>query len=373
MRALGLHQRSSAVPLAWLWLALVMYASLFPFEGWRWPPGAALADLARLRWPRWWDGFDATANLLGYMPLGLLLTLAVRRRLRRWAWAALLAVAAGAALSFAMELTQQLLPLRVPSLMDWVLNTAGTALGALLAGAVLAVDWPARWSRTHDRWLESGGTGAAVLLLLWPVALLFPTPMPLGLGQIGPRLREAALAALHDVPWADGASAWLQPDAGHAARLALFPEGLATALGLLAPCLLVYAASRPGWRRALLAVGAPLVALGTTALSTALNFGPDHAWAWRTPTALVALVLASAVALALVRIGPRLAAGLALVALTGLVMLVHQAPTDPYFAQSLQGWEQGRFIRFHGLARWVGWLWPYAAMAWLLARLRQAG
>ena len=46
--------------------------------------------------------------------------------------------------------------------------------------------------------------------------------------------------------------------------------------------------------------------------------------------------------------------------------------TDPYFADSLQGWEQGRFIRFHGVARWIGWLWPYAAMAWLLARPRPA-
>jgi hypothetical protein len=26
-------------------------------------------------------------------------------------------------------------------------------------------------------------------------------------------------------------------------------------------------------------------------------------------------------------------------------------------------------VRFHGIAQWVGWLWPYAAMAWLLARV----
>jgi hypothetical protein len=52
-----------------------------------------------------------------------------------------------------------------------------------------------------------------------------------------------------------------------------------------------------------------------------------------------------------------------------MVALVAQAPTDPYFAQSLQAWEQGRFIRFHGAAQWVGWLWPYAAMAYLLARV----
>ena len=27
------------------------------------------------------------------------------------------------------------------------------------------------------------------------------------------------------------------------------------------------------------------------------------------------------------------------------------------------------FIRFHGVAQWVGWLWPYAALAVLLARV----
>jgi hypothetical protein len=48
------------------------------------------------------------------------------------------------------------------------------------------------------------------------------------------------------------------------------------------------------------------------------------------------------------------------------------APADPYFAASLQLWEQGQFIRFHGMSQWVGWLWPYAAMAWLMARLAGA-
>jgi hypothetical protein len=60
-------------------------------------------------------------------------------------------------------------------------------------------------------------------------------------------------------------------------------------------------------------------------------------------------------------------------ALTGLLVLVHQAPTDPYYAQSLQAWEQGRWVRFHGLAQWVGWLWPFAAIGWLLTRLSARG
>ncbi|WP_395701695.1 VanZ family protein [Aquabacterium sp.] len=366
----GSQQRSAAVPLAWLWLVLVVYASLFPFDGWRWPPGAGLIDLMHLRWPRWWDVFDVVANLLGYLPLGLLVALGTLHAGRPWPRALLQAAAAGATVSFAMEVTQQLLPQRVPSLMDWVLNAGGALLGGLAAVLLGATGLPQRWSRTHDRWLDSGGAGAVVLLMLWPVALLFPTPVPLGLGQIGGRLRDLAMAALVDVPWADTAVAWLEPGPS-ALRLSVVSEGLATGLGLLAPCLLVYAASRAGWRRALLAIGAPLIAVVATTLSTVLNFGPSHGWAWLTPSVAVTLGVASGLALALVWVGPRLAGGLALVALTGLVVLVHQAPTDPYFAQSLQGWEQGRFIRFHGLARWVGWLWPYAAMAWLLARLGQ--
>jgi hypothetical protein len=52
-----------------------------------------------------------------------------------------------------------------------------------------------------------------------------------------------------------------------------------------------------------------------------------------------------------------------------LTLVVGVAQADPYFAQSLQAWEQGRFVRFHGLAQWIGWLWPYGAMGWLLSRL----
>ena len=40
-----------------------------------------------------------------------------------------------------------------------------------------------------------------------------------------------------------------------------------------------------------------------------------------------------------------------------------------------QLWEQGRFLRFHGLSQWLGWLWPYAALALglKLALRRQTG
>ena len=109
--------------------------------------------------------------------------------------------------------------------------------------------------------------------------------------------------------------------------------------------------------------------VAATTLSTALSFGPAHAMAWVTPWSLPALALGTVLVLAATLLDLRPAAGIGLAVLGALVVLVSQAPLDPYFAASLQRWEQGRFIRFHGLAQWIGWLWPYAAMVWLLGRL----
>jgi peptidoglycan/LPS O-acetylase OafA/YrhL len=136
--------------------------------------------------------------------------------------------------------------------------------------------------------------------------------------------------------------------------------------------LIAISIARPGWRRLVLVAGALALGLVTTTLSTAMNFGPDHALAWRTPHTLAGFALGALLAAGLAFVPARLVAGIGLVALTALVLLVAQAPADPYFAQSLQRWEQGRFIRFHGAAQWIGWLWPYAAMLYLLSRLGAA-
>ena len=361
------RHRSSAVPLAWLYAALIIYASLYPFTGWQEARGPLLAFLA-LPWSRWWTGFDLVSNLLGYLPLGFLVCLAWVRQGGRPAVAFGLAVLTGGLLSCAMELVQNFLPQRVSSNVDLALNVAGAAAGAGLGLAAHSVGAVALWHGWRNRWFVERSAGGLALLMLWPVGLLFPTPVVLGLGQVLGRLQDNLAGWLQDAPTASELHDWL---AVGPRQEALSPgaELLAVALGLLAPCLVGFTVVRPGWRRLVLVVGLALLGFVATTLSTALNFAPQHALAWLTTPALAAFGCGMVLAALLVAVPARVSAGLGLVALTAAVVLLAQAPTDPYFSQNLQAWEQGRFIRFHGAAQWVGWLWPYAALAYLLARV----
>jgi VanZ family protein len=361
--------RHAAVPLLLAWTAMVVYASWFPLSGWRWPAVGVVLGLLRLPWPRWHDAFDIVANLLGYVPLGALLVLVLVRALRGgWrAWCH--AVLAAAALSYLLEVGQGLLPQRVPSLLDWLLNTVGAMAGGALG---LWIERAGSWDwlqRTGERWFVLRSRVGLALMLLWPLGLLFPTPVPLGLGHVWERMGELVRDTTSR---AASGSSWLQwIDAGpvHVARLSPPAELLAVALGLLGPCLVTYSMAQPGLRRAWLALGAAALGFGVTTLSTALNFGPQHAFAWCTSTSIAGLALGGVLAVLLLGSGRRMAAGLGLVAVTAGLVLVAQAPADPYYAQSLHNWEQGRFIRFHGLAQWIGWSWPYLATLWLLRQI----
>lgn len=359
---------SSALPLALVWAGFIVYASLYPFAGWRGPMGP-WAEWLTLPLPPWRDTFDQWANFAGYAPLGLLAVLAVLRSGGGLAAAVVVGAACAPVLSFAMEVAQHALPGRYPSLLDWRLNTAGGLAGAALAVALQAGRGVDAWQALRARWFVSHSGPPLALLLLWPVGLLFPAPLPLTTGPNAERLRLALFDMLGHLPraveWLDAwERAWPTPlSHGPWFRVA------AIGLGLAVPLLLAASVMRATWRRAVVALAVVAAGLTATTLSSALNFGPQHALAWLLPAVgpgmAVALVLA-ALALPLPR---RAVALLGLAATLGLLALAFQAAADPYFAQSLSAWEQGRFIRLHGLAQWVGWLWPLAALAWFVARL----
>ena len=356
------HPReSSALTLTLVFTGLVIYASLYPFSGWFWPAGQPLAAMLVPPWPRYHIGFDDWSNFVGYMPLGALVYASALRRGRGRVAAGVIACVLPSMLSWMLEFTQHFLPARYPSLMDWALNSLGAAAGLSLAIAIHSAGAGVRWSTVRERWFVPHSGATLALLLLWPVGFLYPRNVPFGLGVTWERLQEAAYDLLNDhplAPWFDWLWASLGENTGTMSKAA---EGFSVALGLLGPCLVAFSIARPGWYRAAIVPLAVAVGLGANTLSAALNFGPVHALGWVTSTVPIGLGLGVVLALACVFIGRRPAAALGLVALSVNVALVAQAPSDPYYADSLQAWEQGRFIHFHGLAQWVGWLWPFAA------------
>lgn len=364
--------KTSAWPLAQAYAALIVYASLYPFTGWRdqgIPPWEFLAS----PWPRYWTGFDLTANMVGYAPLGFLLALSFLRRGGRPVTpsnrsAIAVATLAATVLSLAMEALQSYLPYRVPSNVDFGLNALGAFLGAAVAGGLEMAGAIDRWSRFRQRWFVQEARGALVLLALWPVALLFPAAVPLGLGQVFERLEIALAQWLSDTPfleWLPVREIELQP---------LMPgiELLCVMLGAVIPCLLGYSIISSMARRAAFALAVLSAGILATALSAALSWGPVHAWAWLSEPVRLGLAVGLVLSLALLPLPRRGCAALLLLALVVHLSLLNQAPASAYFAQTLQTWEQGRFIHFNGLVQWLGWLWPYAALVYVLIRVSRS-
>jgi len=140
-------------------------------------------------------------------------------------------------------------------------------------------------------------------------------------------------------------------------------------LGALIPCLLGFSVIPAVGRRAVFVLAVFAAAVGASLLSAVLSYGPVHAWAWFSRPVQAGLLLAAVFALLLLRVPVPTGAALLLLGLGVYLSLINQAPASPYFAHNLQIWEQGRFIRFHGLAQWLGWLWPYAVLLYVLTRV----
>jgi VanZ family protein len=363
--------KTSAWPLSGAYSLLVVYASLYPFSGWRdqeLPPW----DFLFAGWPRYWTAFDLLANVVGYVPLGFLLALSfIRRGNVRLASrhpnlaAVVVAGFAGTALAFCMEAVQNYLPSRVASNVDFALNALGTLIGGIVATGLEVGGAVAHWSRFRDRWFIPEARGALVLLALWPFALLFPAAVPFGLGQVLERLEAGIADWLHETPFLD----WMPIREVELQPLVPAAELLCVALGAFIPCLLGYTILRSLGRRALFALAAVAVGIAVTALSAALSWGPTHAWAWLSLPVRVGLAFGLVLAFLMLAVPRRGCAAMLLLALVVHLSVLNQAPESAYFADTLQAWEQGRFIRFHGVVQWLGWLWPYAVLVYVLVRV----
>lgn len=357
--------RPSRLPHA----ALVTYAialvigTLYPMSGWR-SSGLPLFGFLFDPWPRWWTWFDIVVNIVVYLPGGLLLAMVLRES--RWArFAVLISLAAGSLAAISLEALQSLLPNRVPSRLDWLANTAGAGLGALLAplGAELA----ARGQRTLDQRIAINGTDSAIGTTLVGIWLLIQWPPQRLLFGHGDLLHELVLLAeLAGLP--SSPSNWRL-----GAEHTVFAEALGVAMAVASIGLIVREVLPTRAPRAAVTAALLFAAVSVKTVATATLIGPGKAVGWLTAGAQGGL-LTGAVILALLSAAQRATRlRLAMVALALNSLLTTVFPFDAYYASALASWENSSWRNIDGLLRTASSLWPYAAIGWCGQRLRYLG
>jgi VanZ family protein len=160
-----------------LWVVLIFYGSLFPWQFHaRSLPGDLLAAIVQ-SWPRQLERFvirDAFVNVALYLPLGLFGWMALQRA-GRMSLSFTAPLVCGVLISSLVETLQYFTATRTSSLMDVALNTSGTAAGIAIGGLL---HHRLRHLETQLGVAEARGLSTSLLLLVvwiaYQVVPLFP-------------------------------------------------------------------------------------------------------------------------------------------------------------------------------------------------------
>lgn len=340
---------------------LILYASWYPFSGWT-DNGLSPWHYLSLPLPHYWTRFDLAANVLAYIPFGVGIVFALYPHVRSL-FAFFLAAAAGILLSVVIEAGQTFLPSRVPSNLDVITNSAGATLGAL-AGTLLTpyVLERSRLMQIRRRWFLHEASRGLIVAGLWPLAQIYPQSYLFGHGQLMPILSEW-LSFWWAVPV--DLSALLRQDRQLTIEQYWLAETIITACGLTGALLTLLCLLRKTAPKTLLVILLALSAFLAKALSNALLFSPEQAFAWLTPGAqagiLVSLIMLGGLAFTPPTAQRRVAALTLLISL----LVVNAAPSNPYFIATLQTWVQGKLLNFNGAVQFLALVWPFLAL-WFL-------
>ena len=355
------------------YLCALIYGSLYPWTGWQSLGGSSLSFLTE-SWPRYWTWFDLIANLLLYLPLGILAQFSLRPR-RSIFVDILSCTLAASLLSMGIEAAQGYMPGRVPSLTDWLANTAGALLGSLLgAGLPRFTGLDARQIGLHH-WRRNSAAGPA-LLLAWVLMQINPQRLLFGSGELT-GLVTGLWRSLFDEPGSDHAGKSFIPESildslRLAADYAVMVEAAGTAFAILAIGMVVREVFLRHAPRVLITALLLLSALAVRALSAGALYGADQAFTWLTAGAqgglltgvLLVAILASANRRARLLIG--------ICALTANIVLTCGFPVDAYYESLAGRWDHREWRNLTALLRTVSIAWPFAAIGWCLFRLRPA-
>jgi VanZ family protein len=330
------------------YVLLVVYATLYPFSGWRMGGGSSF-DYLGAAWPRYVTHFDFAANVFAYIPYGVLSVLAMHPRLRG-APAVLVALLSGAVLTVLLESAQSFLPARVASNLDVLCNLGGT-----LAGALLGVRYAA-WlldggplQRMRNAFVLPGAHADAglVLLTLWVATQLDPTSLLFGAGDLRDLLQQPAGSA-------------------YPADVFVMIEAVTAACNLVAVGLAASVLLIPGLPRRLPLLGLLGLALAVKTAAFAILRQANGVFDWLTPGALIGLAVGTPLMLACAGLPRAVRLALAVLLLMAATVLVNVAPPNPYLVNTLKVWTQGHFLNFNGLTHLLSSVWPFAAVVYLV-------
>ena len=347
-----------------IYFLLIVYASWYPFAGWHDNGISAFAYL-KASLPYYWTMFDVWINLVGYMPLGLLMVLAMPRSHKlSIVWTVLLASLGGILTSATIEAVQTFLPTRIADKLDLLTNSIGAVLGALLGAFLQSRFGPQnRLTQLRQYWFKSNAGHGMAAIALWPLAQIYPLRYLFGFGQFTSMLSNW-LSNWLEQPL--DLTMWMTQNIQWSVEQSWLSETIITACGLIGATLtftIILRKQAPKIRLTLLLI---CLTLMTKTLATALLFMPNNAFIWLTPGAIGGLLIGSLVLGGLSFVQLPVQRRTAALALIITLLLVNVIPNNPYYTATLQTWSQGKFLNFNGVAQFLSLLWPFFTLWFLL-------
>jgi VanZ family protein len=340
---------------------LIVYASWFPFTGWR-NNGLPAWRFLSSPMPHYWTGFDLVTNVIAYIPLGMLAVLALYPLLRGLP-AIVAALVLGLLLSAGLEAGQTFLPSRVASNLDLLTNAAGAMIGAIAGhySSRLFLE-QSRLLSLRQRWFSQEASRGLIVLGLWPLAQIYPQAYLFGHGQVLP-IATSWLGDLLKLPLDLGAL--IRQGRDFSGEHYWLAESIITATGLAGAVLTMMCLFRKRSPKVALAGLLVAGALATKSLASAAIFGHDHLFVWFTPGSQAGLLIGAMMLAGLAFAPPAAQRRVAALALITALLLVNLMPVNPYFAATMQDWSQGKFMNFNGAAQLLSLSWPFFTL-WFL-------
>ncbi len=351
LQPIAAHRRHSAS--SWLlgaYIAVLVYASLFPLSGWR-PIDTGLLNFLIKPWPAYQTSFDFFSNILAYVPLGILAAFRFQPKhgnLNALRYSLLL----GFALSLSLEATQNFLPMRVPSWVDLLTNSTGAFIGALIATPYAdRLNTSMEWITLRGQWFVSDSQPALVLLLAWSVVQVLPQSSLFLVGEL-PGLIGDDWLGLERLPI-------LSSFVDLQTSIVIETLGIVLSMWVITTLLLeILSASAPK-----LPFGIAIICLALVGKSImSIRLTATDPMYWLTVGAQSGLLVGAISAAIAASISSHFRRTIAMVALVGLIALANLAPVSGYQAQLLAGWNDGPWRSIAGALRHLSSLWPWITL-----------